>query len=154
MATGPLEGTRWATIADIEDALRNWNDNVLECRKRRRHGWKQHHAIHYYQYKYWLVEFRCLFGCGCIRFEEWDENLVRVGNPWTIYPKNDDGTEAYLLKDVGRLSNESLPPVRRKLLETLGFEENIDRDPRNAPKPATRAVVGAPRRSAPRKRNS
>jgi hypothetical protein len=106
----------------------------------------QRHAVHVVRYRYWRVEFECSHGCLTERYEEWNEQGVPITG-WIIYPKNSDGTEAYLLKGMGRITTEGKGPLR--LASVAKSSEVITEvDESYAPRSAiTREEVGR-RRSA------
>ena len=137
--------TKWASPAVVEKASEQWSDTVIRCRTKG-HDWEQQNATHVVRYRYWRVQYRCTHGCLCELYEEWNERGVVLVS-WVDYPKNSDGTEHYLLKGMGRLTNESKGVLRIKRVNRDGFHEQITADddeyrPRSS---ITEAAVGRKR---------
>jgi hypothetical protein len=86
--------TRYASAEDVEEAAKNWSNEILQCRDLG-HSWVAHDAKHVRRLKYWSFSHRCT-RCGTVRNREMSEE-GQVYASWYTYPAG------YQAKGMGRI---------------------------------------------------
>lgn len=121
----PSKDPKYATYNQASTAAKGWADAVLLCRTLG-HSWRQSNAVHVRRLRYWQVTYLCERGCGCQRYQEWNERGVPFAS-WMVYPKDDDGNDLYLARGIGRVVGETKGALRIESVTRHGFEERTGR---------------------------